>query len=751
MTSPLVKRFLVSLNENSLIGFFTFLFVVGASGLVAMLPPPEPTPPTYRARGLLRFQQPSITLTDTGENLSRQGKATVDEKFLKSDAVLRPVVEELEIEPQNLIDKLQIQFNEPEGEEDTGPTEILLQYENPEEGKAERALEIMMERMVEQSRSFNTSVLRARIGSLQERITQVKQDLQGAEQAYYRYITEKGSSLVAAEDGTLFSGISGAQQQQREIRLTLEGVESQIQSISSQLGMTPDQAYTASALSADPLVANLRSQLLEIETQIATLEDDLRPQHPKMQELLNTKAANEELLQQRVGELIGTGNVLVPLPGEIRQTSSLDPARRELANTLVKLQTDRETLISQLESVQKTERELRQQYEQFPAKQLERGRLQQELQTKQTLYNQLLGQLLDAQAAEAETVGSLSIGNPAFAQEIEGTNPEATSPIIIIGGGGVLGFIAAAGAIFLLSVLDNRLHTAKEIKDILSDREVAFLGELPFVFNLNRDREEVPIVQTYNLGDLHYFELFRTNLQRGAAKSAKVILITSLTDDEGKTVTAYNLAIASAQAGKRTLLIEGDLRSPSCADYLHLEVDPDAKLEPLSYYGSRSDYLHLVPNVENLYIIPGAGPQVRAAALLESSEMRRLLDDARGRFDLVVIDTPALSTCNDALLLEPLADGITLVTRPGITCKTPLETQLDKMIEAELPLLGAVVNAVDPKEITPLPEDFEDNSVTLPQLGPVNTTADLPPENGRNGSTLPEPANSQQHLKGSRK
>ncbi|MEC4807148.1 MAG: AAA family ATPase [Jaaginema sp. PMC 1079.18] len=739
MTSPLVKRFLISLNDNALIGFFTFLFIIGISGIVAILPPPAPKPPTYRARGLLRFQQPPITITETGGNLTRQGKASIDERFLKSNNILEPAAQGLPIKPEDLVDDVKVQFNEPpEGEEDTGPTEILLQYEHPKEGVAQQALQTMMEGMVEQSRLFNTSVLRSRIDSLQKRIDGVKQELQAAEQAYFRYITEQGSSLVSAEDGTLFSGISGAQQQQREIKLTLEGVEAQIQSISSQLGMTPDQAYTASALSADPLVGSLRSQLLEIETQIAKLEDDLRPQHPQMQELLKAQAANEKLLQQRVQELIGTGNVLVPLPGEIRQTSSLDPARRELANNLVKLQTQRETLVSQLQSVQKTERELRQQYEQFPAKQLERGRLQQELQTKQALYNQLLTQLLDAQSAEAETVGSLTIGNPAFDTKIEPETPAGINPIIAIGGGTVLGFIAATGVIFLLSILDNRLHTAKEIKDILNDREVAFLGELPFVYNFNRDRVEVPIIQDYNLSDLHYFELFRTNLRRGAAQSAKVILLTSLTDDEGKTVVAYNLAIASAQAGKRTLLIEGDLRSPSSAHYLHLEIDPDAQLEPLSYYGSRSDYLHLVPNVENLYIIPSAGPQVKAAALLESSEMRRLLDDAKGRFDLVVIDTPALSTCNDALLLEPLADGITLVTRPGITCKTPLETQLDSAIEAELPLLGAVINAVEPKEIAPLPNDFEDDTAAPPSINPVTPAAQLTPEGDRNGSASPQ-------------
>jgi Mrp family chromosome partitioning ATPase len=84
-----------------------------------------------------------------------------------------------------------------------------------------------------------------------------------------------------------------------------------------------------------------------------------------------------------------------------------------------------------------------------------------------------------------------------------------------------------------------------------------------------------------------------------------------------------------------------------------------------------------------------------AAAILESSELRRLIEDARGRFDLVILDTPALSRCNDALLLEPYADGIVLVTRPGFTQESILVEAVDQLTEAELPLVGALINAVD--------------------------------------------------------
>jgi succinoglycan biosynthesis transport protein ExoP len=740
MTVPIVKRFLVSFDEHKLLGLCSFAIVVAAAGAFSMIPPPAPTPPKYTAIGKLRFSAPPPTFTQTGATLQQQGQqVAISEETLLSPDIIQPVAQELDTKPEKLQSKVKVAL--PQASDDGGkkkkgdaggakdPFEIQVQYEQAAKSdagpdrleagqQAIAAVSLLMNEMVEKSRSINTALLRAKIDSLQTRLAEAQRDQQVAEKAYYNFISQEGASLVAAEDGSLFAGISGAQQQQRQIKLALEGVEAQIASISSQLGMNPDQAYTSSMLSADPIIGNLRNQLLQIEMQLEPLREKLRPEHPQMKQLMEQKRSIERLLQNRYTELIGTG-ILTPLPGQIRKESSLDPARQQLANTLVTLNTQRDTLLSQLESVQRQERDLRQQYEKFPTKQLEKTRLQQQLQVKQTLYNNMLSSLLDAQSAEAETTGSLSISQTPLVEETPGEVKTGLNPLLAIGAGTVAGFVAAGGIIFLLSMLDSRVHTVKEIQGILAEREVVLLGVLPWVFNRNEEGEEIPILQPYNQGDLHYYELFRSNLRRGAAKSAKTLLLTSESAEEGKTVTAYNLAIASANAGKRTLLVEADLRSPSAAPILHIEPALDSRLEPLSYYGSRSDYLQLVPEVANLYVVPGAGPQVKAAAVLESSEFKRLLEDAKGRFDLVIIDSPSLSVCNDTLLLEPLVDGIIIVTRPGVTQKAPLAARLDAFVEAELPLLGVAINGVEASELPTIPLDEPEAEVAsqpLPRL-----------------------------------
>ena len=211
----------------------------------------------------------------------------------------------------------------------------------------------------------------------------------------------------------------------------------------------------------------------------------------------------------------------------------------------------------------------------------------------------------------------------------------------------------------------------------------------------NFDGQETPILVDTDSSYLAFYERVRSNIRRFGSRSAKVISVASVSAEEGKSVTAFNLAIASAQAGKRTLLLELDLRSPSNADAMQVELDPTASSEPLNYYAERNEAIRLVPGVANLYVVPSPGPLRQVVAILESDELRKLIEDARGRFDLIIVDTPSLSKCNDALIVEPLTDGMVLVTRPGITRGSMLAETADQFTETDISLLGAIINDVE--------------------------------------------------------
>ncbi len=709
MTAPIVKRFFVALDRHKSLAFFTWALIVGVSGVFALLPSP-PTPPlSYRVTGILSFSTPPPAFTSTGDQIQRIGRL-IDTRFLLGPKVLTRVGEKLNLSPNEMImirEDLEILLPE----EGQAPL-IGIEYfeENPD--KARVVISTFLQEMVEESRLRNTQTLRARIEALDNRLAVVKEELRDAEEVLYRYISStEVLSLLAVQDGSLFLGITSSQQQQRDLELALKEIEGQINSLIEQLGMTPDQAYTSAALSADPIVANLRIQILQNENQLQLLTQDLRPEHPRIIRLTRQKEALEKLLQERAAEVIGTDGILTALPEKIRQDSNLDPARRSLANRLVTLNTQREGLLKQLESLQRIEQQLRLQYEQFPEQQLERSRLAQQVQLKRGLYQNILNALVDAQSAEAETTSSLAIVQDAAIEEIEPESLTQLSPIILLGAGVGVGFLASAGVIFLMASLDSKLHSFQELRAALAEREIFPLGELPFAFCLNSNGEETPILVDPDAPTLPFYERLRSNIRR-LEPDKKVFLVASVSSEEGKTVTAYNLAIASAAAGKRTLLIEADLRSPSEGQYLKVPPDPSATVDPLGYYSSLTNCINIVPEIANLYIVTSPGPLRQAAAIIESNELKKLFEDARRLFDLVVVDTPSLENYNDALLLESFSDGIALVTRPGYTDSNLLEEAIEQMVEAEVNLLGGVINGVDDKSI-PQP-DLEDEEIYEP-------------------------------------
>ncbi|MBN3907349.1 MAG: polysaccharide biosynthesis tyrosine autokinase [Nostoc sp. NMS1] len=705
MTPPIVKRYLIAFDKYKWIGLASFGLVIVGSTVVAMQPEP---PTSYIASSALTYSGPPVSFSATGTEIQQQGKE-LNEEVLLSNQIIAAVAEKVGVKPKKLGSSIVLSI--PKKNPRTGDLEssiLELKYVDTDPKRGIQVLAELMQAMIKLSSDINTGRLQAIIEKINDRVPQAKRELQVAEKKLEQYDRIERTAILAAENGSLLSAVTASQNLQRQIQLTISGVDGQVRSLQNKLGLTVGQAYVSSALSADPIIGNLRAQIYQSESQIAVLRKDLRPEHPTMVQLMRQKQAAEELLQQRAAEVLGGDGTAAPLAGSvagIRTQSSLDPARQQLANQMVSLQTQRETLQQQLLQEIQQEARLRQEYSLIPNKQLERSRLEQEVALKKSIYDQMQVKLTDAKTAEAETTSSLSIARrPTAVADIK---PPKSVPITLAVGG-FLGVVIGGGVIFLLGALEGTFKTREDIRESLKQREVAVLGELPLMPVDDLDKEAVPVVVSADSPYLEFYEKFRSNLRRIGGKNLKVVLITSTSSLEGKTASAYNLGIASARAGKRTLIIETDLRSPSRSTSLKVIPDPDAAIEPLRYYANLSECIRLVPDVENLYILPSPGPVRQSAAILESSEIRRLIEDVRERFDLVILDTSPLSVSNDPLLIQPYSDGIVLVTRPHYTQENMLGEAVDQLVEAELGLLGAIINGAD--IIVSVPEEVAEAS-----------------------------------------
>ncbi|MGI0492059.1 GumC family protein [Alkalinema pantanalense CENA528] len=701
MASPIVKRYFLAVNRYKwLLPMGLALGVTGASLVVSQ---PDP-PPTYTVEATLVANRPTTAFSATGTEV-RQPIETFTADSLVTEAMLNGVAQKVGLNSQKILKNLKVTLAAGESTKDKkaapsgGNNQVQLVYRDVNENRAKQVIQSLAEQIVQQSQANNSARLKAIIESLNQRIPQAKAELNAAEQQLELYDRTEGPALIAAQNGSLSGAISQSDTQQRVLGLELERINAEVASLQSKLGLDPNQAYVSSALSADPIIANLRAQIYQIESQLAIAGKDLTPAHPRMVELTQQKTALDEQLQQRAREVMGGDGVAAPFQANVRQDSSLDPKRQEMANQLVALTTQREGIVRQLQLLSRSRQDLRLQLQNLPNKQLARTRLEDQFKLKKALHDQMQAKLIDAKTAEAETVSSLSVAQLSTIP-IE-PKPPKNAPLMILVGG-VVGLILGAGVIFLLDMMEGTVYTPEDLRDTLRQQDVPLLGMVPWIPSWENSNGS-PLLLKADSPYSDAYERLRSTLRLAEGTLPKMLLISSPIAQEGKTTVAYNLAIAAARSGKRTLLIEADLRSTSRSQELGISLPTDRLREPLRYYSHISDCIQLVPEVENLYIIPGVGVQSQAASILESNEIHRLLEDAQGRFDFVVLDTPPLSQCNDALLLEPYTDGLILVTRPGITQQSLLTEAIEQLNESEnLTLLGAVVNGVEVDVLRPV-------------------------------------------------
>jgi capsular exopolysaccharide synthesis family protein len=186
------------------------------------------------------------------------------------------------------------------------------------------------------------------------------------------------------------------------------------------------------------------------------------------------------------------------------------------------------------------------------------------------------------------------------------------------------------------------------------------------------------------------FRLLRTRLEDlRRARPLKNILITSSLPGEGKSFVALNLAVTASQRGRnKVLLLEADLRQPSCCTALGLSPPPGlteccGSAEPAAGFVYRISGL-------DLFLLP-AGQQPRAETeLLSSRRASQILAETSRVFDWVLIDSPPLLPVADSVALSRWCDGILLVVRRQRALKSALREVLERIEPAKL--LGLVLN-----------------------------------------------------------
>jgi capsular exopolysaccharide synthesis family protein len=310
------------------------------------------------------------------------------------------------------------------------------------------------------------------------------------------------------------------------------------------------------------------------------------------------------------------------------------------------------------------------------------------LERHQALFNSVVEQLKQAEfTSDFSTVTAETIEPPnAGAGPV---SPRVTITLAMaLAGGLALGCVAAVA----VDRLDQRIRSPEELRRRL---DVAVLGEVPRAAAVPGAPEFGRIAQARPRSAwAESYRAVRTNLDfLRRNRRLQVFLVTSPHPGDGKSSTASNLALSFAQAGRRVLLIDADLRKP--AQHGIHALPPGPGLTGILAGHAPFAAAAVEAGDPGLWLLP-AGPEVpNPAELLSAAAFAQLVEGLRESYDTILIDSPPLLAVADPAILAAVTDGTILVVRPNTLRLFEAGRVAELLAATGTPVLGAVVNAID--------------------------------------------------------
>lgn len=210
---------------------------------------------------------------------------------------------------------------------------------------------------------------------------------------------------------------------------------------------------------------------------------------------------------------------------------------------------------------------------------------------------------------------------------------------------------------------------------------------------MNKETIEIKVPDG-NYGTAESYKSLRTNLLY--TENLQVITITSTIPNEGKTVTAFNLANSFAQMGKRVLLIDCDLRKSSLNRYLMISKKRSGMSEALT---KQSQDFIASTNIPHLYVIMAGKNPPNPTELLSGTVFDTLIERLKEEFDYIVIDTPPVSVAMDATIVGRKSDGVVLVIKNEFAKKKAIKRAKVELERNGARIVGVVLNGVKKNQL----------------------------------------------------
>ena len=449
--------------------------------------------------------------------------------------------------------------------------------------------------------------------------------------------------------------------------------------------LTGASAVASAEANPTPLIESARRDLLALENDYEAKLTVFKKDHPDMRDL------ERRIVEQR------------------RRLSDI------VASEVATLQRN---AASDLQTARRRERSLKDQFEQarqeamaLNSVSVEMKNLEMEIGTRRQLLDQLLRRQSETgMSARLQTSRESNIR--VIDRALPPGGPFRPSMRNSLSTGGGAGLALGIGLVLLFHFLDRSIKSAEELERLLGLPVLAVIADLSNkgrrgaygYYSRRRKRKEaapegprqIELVPTSNprLGVSEAYRSLRTALLLSTAGGIKVITVTSAEAGEGKTATASNLATVMAQLGRKTLIIDADLRKAR----LHRIMGVSNRVGLVNVLAEGLGFQSALQStpVENLTVLPSGPHPPNPSELLAAQPMADLVQHAKAIFDVVIIDSPPVLAVTDAILAGKLSDGVLLCFRAGRVQREDAKACRDQLQLAGVRVLGTLLNCYKP-------------------------------------------------------
>ena len=443
-----------------------------------------------------------------------------------------------------------------------------------------------------------------------------------------------------------------------------------------------DQNVKLQTVQFESAERNLQTRVDQAEEQIAALEGQITS--------LSTEILQKQIenVQAQMTDVQSQINAIKLDMSEIDPFSESEVDRARLANDQAKID-ELSPILSLYQEIYTQLVVLGKTSDSGEASSVDLDRLKTTLNLYQQIYISSINSLETLRLSKAQstpTVMQVETAN-------KPTTPISPKPLQSALLAAAIGLFVTAGFAFLVEFLDDTLKTPDDIKDLLDTPVIGFIGELKNNPKQGEDSLGVFVAKNPRSPVAEAFRSLRTNLEYSSVDDpARIILVTSSGESEGKSTVAANLAIVEAQSGKNVIIIDADMRRPK----VHVQFNKSNRRGLSDVVTGKlriEDVVKTYDQVENLSIITCGTIPPNPSELLGSERMSQTLKDLEERYDLVVIDTPPMIV-SDAQILSGKVDGVIFVVIPGQTRAIAALRPIEELRRIGSHILGIVANKI---------------------------------------------------------